>query len=99
MRSVAQRLSVPCAVICHLLACLPIFAVTAPQKPRFAYVANNQDGTVSVFEIDNAMLRARDYAYIAGSSPVSLTLTPSQKFLYVGSNGSAALSGYRVNSE
>jgi 6-phosphogluconolactonase (cycloisomerase 2 family) len=74
-----------------------MYGVTAPKVSRFAYVANNQDGTVSVFEIDHAMLRAQDYAYVAGSSPLSLALTPSQKFLYVGGNGSPGLVGYSVN--
>src|ERR1017187_10296068 len=98
MRSFVPRLIVFSALVVNLAACLPTYGETS-QKPRFAYVANNQDGTVSVFEVDNAMLRARDYAYMAGSSPLSLSLTPSQKFLYVGGNGSTGLSGYAVNAE
>jgi 6-phosphogluconolactonase (cycloisomerase 2 family) len=98
MRCPSPRLIVLYAFIFNLLAGLLTYAAT-PQKPRFAYVANNQDGTVSVFEIDNAMLRARDYAYVAGSSPLSLALTPSQKFLYGGSNGSVGLLGFAVNAE
>ena len=97
MRSRSRHLIVLSAFIFHLVAALSAYGAT--QKPRFAYVANNQDGTVSVFEIDNSMLRARDYAYVAGSSPLSLALTPSQKFLYVGGNGSVGLSGYQVNAE
>src|SRR5258708_7211658 len=98
MRSFAERLVVFCAVVFNLLACLPTYCATASQKPRFAYVANNQDGTVSVFEVDHAMLRARDYAYAAGSSPLSLAVTPSQKFLYAGGNGSPSLVAYALNA-
>jgi 6-phosphogluconolactonase (cycloisomerase 2 family) len=98
MRSPSPRFIVLYAIIFNLLAGLLTYAAT-PQKPRFAYVANNQDGTVSVFEIDNTMLRARDYAYVAGSSPLSLALTPSEKFLYGGSNGSVGLLGFAVNAE
>jgi 6-phosphogluconolactonase len=98
MRSPFRRFVPLHALVFNLVVCLTTSAAT-PQQPRFAYVANNQDGTVSVFEVDNALLRARDYAYVAGSSPLSLALTPSQKFLYVGGNGSSGLSGYQVNAE
>jgi 6-phosphogluconolactonase len=99
MQSLTVRVTVFSSLVFNLIAGLPIYGATAPQVPRFAYVANNQDGTVSVFEVDNPILRARDYAYVAGSSPLSLALTPSQRFLYVGGNGTPALSGYQVNVE
>jgi 6-phosphogluconolactonase (cycloisomerase 2 family) len=99
MQFFSVRLTVLCAVVLGLFSCLPALSATAPQQPRFAYVANNQDGTVSVFEVDKTMLRARDYAYVAGSSPLSLALTPSQRFLYVGGNGSPGLVGYSVNAD
>src|SRR5437879_9281130 len=99
MRSFTERLVVFCILAFSPIACAPTYGATASQKPRFAYVANNQDGTVSIFEIDHAMLRARDYVYEAGSSPLSLALTPSQKFLYVGGNGSPSLVAYAVNTE
>jgi|CZKD01.1.fsa_nt_gi 6-phosphogluconolactonase len=98
MRSPFRRFVPLHALVFNLVVCLTTSAAT-PQQPRFAYVANNQDGTVSVFEIDNAMLRARDYVYVAGSSPLSLALTPSQKFLYGGSNGTIGLLGFAVNVE
>ena len=99
MPSIAKRLIVVCLFVFNFIPCPAAYGATATQKPRFAYVANNQDGTVSTFEIDHAMLRARDYAYVAGSSPLSLALTPSQKFLYVGGNGSPSLVAYAVNTE
>jgi 6-phosphogluconolactonase len=76
-----------------------VFGATPPPKPRFVYVANNQDGTVSTFLVDNAMLRARGYVSLGGdSSPISLTLTHSQRFLYVGNNSSAGIAGFAVNA-
>jgi 6-phosphogluconolactonase len=76
-----------------------VFGATPPPKPRFVYVANNQDGTVSTFLVDNAMLRARGYVSLGGdSSPISLTLTPSQRFLYVGNNSSVGIAGFAVNA-
>jgi hypothetical protein len=51
-----------------------VFGGTLPPKPRFVYVANNQDGTVSTFLVDSAMLRARGYVSLgANSSPISLS--------------------------
>src|SRR5579863_10307565 len=99
MPSFVKRLIVVCLFVFKFIPCPAAYGATTTQKPRFAYVANNQDGTVSIFEIDHAMLRARDYAYVAGSSPLSLALTPSQKFLYAGGNGSPGLVAYAVNAE
>src|ERR1700722_4188715 len=57
---------------------------THPLVPRFAYVANNQDDTVSIFAIKKAGLRSVGYVYTgAGSNPRSVVVTPSQTFLYV----------------
>jgi 6-phosphogluconolactonase (cycloisomerase 2 family) len=76
-----------------------VFAGTPPPKPRFVYVGNNQDGTVSTFLVDGVMLRARGYVYLGTyGSPITLTLTPSQKFLYVGSNGGLGISAFAVNA-
>jgi len=76
-----------------------VFGATPPPKPRFVYVANNQDGTVSTFLVDQAMLRARGYVSLGeNSSPISLTLTPSQKFLYVGNNSSLGIAAFAVNA-
>jgi 6-phosphogluconolactonase (cycloisomerase 2 family) len=52
--------------------------------PRFAYVANGQDDTVSIFAVEKAHLRAAGYVYVGpGSNPLSVTVAPSQRFLYV----------------
>ncbi|MGA8429090.1 MAG: beta-propeller fold lactonase family protein [Candidatus Sulfotelmatobacter sp.] len=99
MRSVTPSLVIFCVFVFNCFVLPSAQGATAAAKPRFVYVANNQDGSVSVFEVDNFMLRARDYVYESGSSPLSVALTPSQKFLYVGGNGSPGLSCYGVNAE
>ena len=51
-----------------------------------------------MFQVHNGLLRLRGDLHVAGSSPLSLALTPSQKFLYSAGNGSPALEGYAVAS-
>jgi len=66
--------------------------------PRFAYVANDQDDTVSIFAIEKAKLRSLGYAYVgAGSGPRAVAVTPSQRFLYAANTG-AGISGYAIDS-
>src|ERR1700689_2889042 len=66
-------------------------------RPRFAYVANNQDDTVSIFAIRKAGLRAVGYIYTgAGSNPRAVAVTPSQTFLYV-AEGEVAIGAYAIN--
>jgi len=65
--------------------------------PRFAYVANNQDDTVSIFSIQQSNLRAAGYVYTgAGSNPRAVVVTPSQSFLYV-AEGNVGIAGYAIN--
>jgi 6-phosphogluconolactonase len=66
--------------------------------PRFAYVANNQDDTVSIFAIGKSTLRAVGYVYTGpGSDPRSVVVTPSQAFLYV-AEGSGGIAGYAIDN-
>src|SRR5260370_6943746 len=47
--------------------------------PRFAYVANNQDDTVSIFAIRGSPLQALGYVYTSSErNPPPAVLTPSQ---------------------
>jgi 6-phosphogluconolactonase len=73
-------------------------AAASDTTPRFAYVANGQDDTVSIFAIEKAHLRAAGYVYVgSGSNPVSVAVTPSQRFLYVAS-GASGVYGYTIDS-
>jgi 6-phosphogluconolactonase len=66
--------------------------------PRFAYVANNQDDTVSIFAIRGYRLQAVGYVYTgSGSNPRAVVVTPSQDFLYV-AEGNVGIAGYAVNT-
>jgi 6-phosphogluconolactonase len=66
--------------------------------PRFAYVANGQDNTVSIFAIERAQLRALGYVYVGlHSNPVAVAVTPSQKFLYVAS-GRSGVYAYSIDA-
>ena len=97
MRSITLRLITFCAATVVLATALLSLAAESGNPPRFAYVANNQAGTISVFHIDRGLLRARSDVFTAGSSPLSLALTPSQKFLYAAGNGIPGLEGFAVN--
>ena len=66
--------------------------------PRFAYVANNQDDTVSIFAIRGYRLQAVGYVYTgSGSNPRAVVVTPSQAFLYV-AEGNIGIAGYAINN-
>jgi DNA-binding beta-propeller fold protein YncE len=71
--------------------------VTQP-PPRFAYVANGGDNTVSAYSVSasTGQLRTSGYA-LAGTDPVSVTVDPSGKFIYVANNGSANVSAFAIN--
>jgi 6-phosphogluconolactonase len=73
------------------------YGYCATHVPRFAYVANNQDDTVSIFSIHQAGLRAIGYVYTGfGSNPRTVAVTPSQAFLYV-AEANVGIGGYEVN--
>jgi 6-phosphogluconolactonase len=100
MQTKCRRLLFLCLLLVNLVETGAfVFGGTLPAKPRFVYVANNQDGTVSTFLVDGTMLRARGYVSLgANSSAISLTVTPSQKFLYVGTNSSLGIAAFAVNA-
>src|SRR5260370_24693086 len=65
---------------------------------RFAYVANNQDDTVSILVIRGYRLQAVGYVYTgSGSNPRAVVVTPSQAFLYV-AEGNVGIAGYAINN-
>ena len=67
--------------------------------PRFAYVANEGDHTVSVYTVDAAtgQLRHRGYAR-AGAAPHAVAVDPAGKFVYVANNASNDVSAYSVDA-
>jgi len=74
------------------------FGASQNLVPRFAYVANNQDDTVSIFAIRKSCLRSVGYVYTgSGSNPRAVVVTPSQAFLYV-AEGNVGIAGYAINN-
>lgn len=64
--------------------------------PRYAFVANDQDGTLSVYTVNatTGQLRHRTYVAGLGNNPRDVALDPTGKFLFV--NVSGTPNGIRV---
>jgi 6-phosphogluconolactonase (cycloisomerase 2 family) len=85
-----------------LSACGGGGASSTPQAnnvPRFAYVANSGDNTISIYTVNatNGKLRHNGYA-MTGAGPQSVTVDPSGKFAYVANYGSTTVSCYTINA-
>ena len=67
--------------------------------PRFAYVANYNDNSVSLYTVNatTGQLRHNGYA-AAGTNPYSVTVDPSGKFAYVANVNSNNVSAFTINT-
>ncbi len=66
--------------------------------PRFAFVANTSDNTVSIYTVIASSGLLRDNGYVlVGTKPVAVTVTPNGQFLYVANSGSSNVSAFSVN--
>jgi 6-phosphogluconolactonase (cycloisomerase 2 family) len=67
--------------------------------PRFAYVPNAGDGTVSIYTVNakTGQLRSNGYA-LAGEFPQQVTVAPSGRFAYVANQTSNSISAYTINA-
>jgi hypothetical protein len=74
--------------------------VAPPSTPRFAYVANSADNTVSIYTVDamSGQLRPNGYALVGGSTPFSVTVAPSGKFAYVANSNSNNVSAFTIDA-
>jgi len=80
----------------HASTGLTIFAL----KPRFAFIADAADNTLSTFSVDADTGQFRFTGYrLAGPQPVSLRLHPSGKFIYAANNGTNTVSAYSIGSD
>jgi YVTN family beta-propeller protein len=73
----------------------------APTTPvaRFAYVANSNDDTVSIFIADNTTGQLRHHGYVlTGDGPSSLTIDPSGQFAYTLNSNSQDISLFTIDS-
>src|SRR5215470_13716142 len=81
------------ALLCLSLANLR----AATGVPRFAYVPNFRDNTVSIYTVNASTGQLRDNGYVlAGKGPGALTLGGG--FLYVSNFYSNNVSAYRINA-
>jgi YVTN family beta-propeller protein len=80
----------------------------ADTKPKFVYVANSGKtstttgpGTISAYAIDSstgALTVVPGSPFAAGSTPSSLVVDPSNRFVYVTNRDSNSVSGFSVDS-
>jgi 6-phosphogluconolactonase len=73
----------------------------ADPTPKFAYVTNLLDNTVSAYTINSSTGALRSVAgspFAAGTSPASVTVDPSGRFAYVANSGDNTVSAYTINS-
>jgi 6-phosphogluconolactonase (cycloisomerase 2 family) len=72
-------------------------AVAVSFSGKFLYVANQVDGTVSVFSIASSGALTTILApYPVGMTPSALTLSPDGSFLYVANSGSGNVNAFTV---
>ena len=80
---------------------MPFYATIAfsqPLFPRFAYVPNNLDNSLSIYSIDNDSGLLHHIGYVpTPMSPSAAILHPSGKFLYVCSQTIDTISIFKVN--
>jgi DNA-binding beta-propeller fold protein YncE len=72
-------------------------------SPRFAYVANEFDDTVSMYIVDTTTGQLRHNGDVAaGNGPVSVTVDPFGRFAYVANTGNlespSNISGYTISA-
>jgi len=72
----------------------------AANPPRFAYVANNSDGTLSIFTVNGTTGQLRHRGYVkAGLLPVSVASDPAGKFVYVANQATTGtVAGFAANA-
>ncbi len=72
----------------------------APNNPRYAFVANSGDNSVSSYVVDSATGRLKWIAKVAaGLNPNAVTVDPSGRYAYVANLGSASVSQYTIAAD
>lgn len=97
-----MRINLPTLSLTVVLTLL-LFLSMAPcafgvTDPRFAFVANANDNTISVYTVNATSGFLRDNGYVAvGAKPSGVTVAPNGKFLYVADSGAAGVSAFSVS--
>ncbi|MHB8455545.1 MAG: beta-propeller fold lactonase family protein [Acidiferrobacterales bacterium] len=100
---------IPTALAAFLLACgggggSSSAGTTAPGGfttlyPRFAYVANSSDNSVSTYAVNAATGRLLFASKVAaGTAPYSVTVDPTGQYAYVANDGNDTISQYTIGS-
>jgi len=77
----------------------PQESAPASGYPRFAYVANSGDGTVSIFRVDAATGQLHHRGYVpAGSTPQSVAVDHPGRFAYVANFGSDSITTFSIDA-
>src|SRR5260221_1751571 len=70
----------------------------ASNIPRFAFVANIADGTLSAYTVNTATGQLRHNGYqLVGSSPQSVAVEPRGKYVYVANSDSSTVSAFAID--
>jgi len=76
-----------------------VSVVCSTPSPRFAYVPNFGDNTLSIYAVNAATGQLRHNGYVAtGTGPDAVSIDPSGKFVYVANQTSGTVSAYTINS-
>jgi 6-phosphogluconolactonase (cycloisomerase 2 family) len=77
---------------------VPLSGTAAGALPRFAYVPNFGDATVSMYTVNFRTGQLRPNGYVmSGAGPTSVALHPTGQFAYVTNQGDNTISAYKVN--
>src|SRR2546427_6945 len=105
-----------CGFLWFALGAVPLFAQAPPSAdafarsasvgsgaatfPRFAYVANSGDKTISIFSVNasTGQLSSQGYRLALGSTPVAVAVDPSGSFAYAVNFDSNRIRAFRINS-
>jgi YD repeat-containing protein len=80
-------------------ATLIVSSTTSSTVPRFAFVANTTDDTISLYTVNAATGQLSANGYVveaAGSKPTAVALDPASKFLFVANSGTNNVAVYVV---
>ena len=85
------------AVVAANITSVAVNCVTP--SPRFAYIANTGDNTVSLYTVDASTGQLRANGYVAaGSGPVFVATDAAGKFAFVANNAANNISVYTINA-
>lgn len=100
-----SRIVVLTSVCCMLTACAggggggAGGSPAASNMPRFAYVTNSNDNSVSIYTVNASTGQLRHNGYVAtGNIPYSVSVDPSGRFAYVANLGGNSVSTYAINA-